>query len=1105
MKKLITALVLIMLQYIAYTQTTVPFLGKIKWINGYEKEIVGETLSYFSAFPDYATTSLLTRTTNGNKIIEWETAPVPVGYNEPYIYFSWVAAHSTGTSGGKRNFDLYVNNEKLLTFTTYPHNEMPIWSYAAQDSSRIVFVQTKMDGANDAHGLAYLRLPLNKIEQGKPIRLKVVGQNQNSNDWYMTFKFSFQEKVDISPMPFLLKNGTQPIVLTALHFGPPQAMQVTINNKKIYKFVAQEGINNFDIPVQAVSKEDSALIHVSIGKKILRNEYVSLKPVTPRSLYFIHHSHTDIGYSHLQPEVERIHNKNIDDALLMIEATKNFPAEARFKWNIESLWAVENYLKNSPADKVEKFVTAVKNGSICLSALYANILTGMSEPEEVFHYTDYARQLKDKYGIEIKSAMISDVPGYAWTTVTGLAKGGVKYFSSGPNYMGPNHPFLGDRVGHYVKTWGDKPVWWASPSGEEKILFWTAGRGYSSWHGTPTGGIFERGPKKIAAYLQDLDRINYPYEMVQWRYNIVADNGPIDTSISRFVAAWNEKYLSPKIILTTTDKLFDQFEKKYGDQIPVVKGDITPYWEDGAQSTALEEGENRLNSLQLQQLSTLYSMLNPATYNEQNFYDAWKNILLFHEHTWGAHNSITTPDIPFVTEQWRIKKDFYIEGEKKVNELQQALLNVYASSTSPSIAVLNTASSIRSGMVTVKNSLNARSIKDKIGNVYPVQIRSDSSISFYAKNLPPLSISIYELSNEQAPTANGFTSTDSSLSNGAVSIGWDKEYGSITNIKLKDNFNYAGIADKQGINSYWYVPGLNPNDARTNRKVDIKLIESGPVVTSVQFTANAPGVNTLKKTVTLFAEGREIYIENMIDKKAIRNKESVHFGFPFHQSLLKNTLDAGYGVLTYKHDQLPGSNMDYLYGRRWLNASSMDKGIQLLWLQAPLIEPEKIIDERLTINESHKDWKREGNPTSTWYSYIMNNYWHTNYKADQEGVSIYNYVLNPHGMDSYSDLERTAFNVTQPLIGLPIKKGSMEQGSLFSLSNPGIVVTSITPHKNNYLIRCYNPSPASLSTAFIWSKLKPTAIMYNGKKISANENITISGYGVSEVEIGTDF
>ncbi len=391
-------------------------------------------------------------------------------------------------------------------------------------------------------------------------------------------------------------------------------MQVKVNRTTIHNLKAREGINQFDLPTDAVQQNDSIPVQVTINGKQLFNSYVPVQPVVHRELYFLHHSHTDIGYSHLQPEVRKIHNNNIDEALKMIEQTRDFPEDAKFKWNVESLWAVENYLEEATASRKEQFIAAVKNGSISLSALYANILTGMSEPEETFHYTDYAgKRLKKEYGFEFPAAMTSDVPGFAWTTVTALSKAGVKYFSIGSNFIGNHHPFLGDRAGHFLKAWGDKPVWWASPSGEEKVLFWAGAKGYSSWHGVGPGGVFDRGPrKKLPLTCRSSSDSHYPYDIVQWRYNIVADNAPIDTSIARFVAAWNEKYRSPKIVLSTTEKMFKDFESKYGDQIPVVKGDISPYWEDGAMSTAEEEGKNRINSLRLQQLTTLYSILAPG-------------------------------------------------------------------------------------------------------------------------------------------------------------------------------------------------------------------------------------------------------------------------------------------------------------------------------------------------------------------------------------------------------------------------------------------------------------------------------------------------------------
>ena len=1088
----------------AMTQKVVPYFGEIKWINGFAKEITGENIAYYSAYPDYATTALLTRCTDGNKLIEWETAPVPKNVKGSFVYFSWVAAHSSGTSKGNRNFDLYVNGQKLLTFTTTPNHQNPDWSFAAPDSSRLVFQQTKRDAANDAHGLAFLRLPVSKIKPGDPVKIKIIGQAQNSNDWYMTFKFSFEEKLEVAPAPFILKNGKQPVVLTALHFGKDQRIQVEINRKENYSFVIKDGVNRFDIPVNAVKKADSVWIDVSDDKETFVSKYVLLQPVVHRVLHFIHHSHTDIGYSHLQPEVVKIHNKNIDDAIRMIDATRKLSANARFKWNIESLWVVENYLKEASTGQKQRFIKAVKEGSICLSGFYANILTGLSEPEEVFHYTDYAEQLRKQYAFKINSAMISDIPGFAWTTVTGLAKGGIRYFSSGPNFLGETHPYGGDRVGHFVKTWGDKPVWWASPSGEEKILFWTAAKGYSSWHGTPIGGVFDKGAKKIAAYLDELADKNYPYEIVQWRYNIVSDNAPIDTTISDFVEQWNKKYTSPKIILNTTDKLFEEFEEKYGNSLPVVKGDITPYWEDGAVSTAFEEGKNRVNSLRLQQLATLYAILDAKKYSTTGFYEAWKNILLFHEHTWGAYNSISDPDIPFVTEQWNIKKQFMLDADKQINELEKNLFVPITDPQSKRIVVVNTCSWMRSGVVTIAATFSGKSVKDVTGKKLPLQKLSNGTYVFMANNVPALGTAFYTITDEEAnDLKNEFTLTDRSVANDKIRIEWDL-MGSITSLTENGSFNFVGSFNNQGLNSFWYVAGFQPTEAITNKPIQVKVLESGPVVVSILMVCDAPGVNRLERRISLYTGSNEVMIDNLIDKKAIRMKEGVHFGFPFNSSLTKVNLDAGYGSMEYMVDQLPGSNMDYLYSRRWLDASNADLGIQWMLLEAPLVEPGNIIDERQTINQTHKEWKKAGSPTATWFSYVMNNYWHTNYKADQDGVSNFRYVLKPHGKFSYTETEKAVASFTQPLMAFPVNENILLADGLFDLSNNRIVITCITPQEDGSIIaRLYNPGASAEQTNFLWKKIQASQIidLGSGKKLSINEPITLVGMGVIELKI----
>lgn len=70
------------------------------------------------------------------------------------------------------------------------------------------------------------------------------------------------------------------------------------------------------------------------------------------------------------------------------------------------------------------------------------------------------------------------------------------------------------------------------------------------------------------------------------------------------------------------------------------------------------------------------------------------------------------------------------------------------------------------------------------------------------------------------------------------------------------------------------------------------------------------------------------------------------------------------------------------FGKRKRNrtlriVSNRDYGVTWSAGNAPLIEIGAITAEQ--------PWMKTIEPSSSFYSYVMNNYWHTNYKADQEG------------------------------------------------------------------------------------------------------------------------
>ena len=159
-----------------------------------------------------------------------------------------------------------------------------------------------------------------------------------------------------------------------------------------------------------------------------------------------------------------------------------------------------------------------------------------------------------------------------------------------------------------------------------------------------------------------LESVKYPYDIVQLRWT-KGDNGPPDEARHGSVRDWNAKHAYPRLIIATTSEAFHAFEKRYGDKLPTYRGDLTPYWEDGAASSARETGINRHSADRLLQAETLWALMSRAHFPAADFAAAWKNVALYSEHTWGAYNSVSQPDLPFVKTQWKYKQAYALDAD----------------------------------------------------------------------------------------------------------------------------------------------------------------------------------------------------------------------------------------------------------------------------------------------------------------------------------------------------------------------------------------------------------------------------------------------------------
>jgi alpha-mannosidase len=1026
------------------------------YVGGYHQSVDGETIHYHSPDPD-ADSALLVRGQNVAPSISWETEPMPDEHSD-FTQFIWLAGIECAGFTGEvesHNFAFLINGQRWFTFRNAKDDTAKNWTITGKDGSELTFNAAMTDKAGDLFGYMALKAPAKDFRPGKSLLLEVRGDNSGSPDWYMTFQHAFNFAPRVRAEPALVRDAgreMQSLRLSLDNLNAGRTLSLRTPTQEIADTPLKIGANVLQIAVPEAKSPETVAIRFKLNGQLVQTANIQVVPVKSKKIYLLCYSHNDIGYTNLQADVERKQWKNLEEAIQLIHQTVNYPQDARYKWNMETIWALESYLKQaSPAQQEEVFAD-IREGSIGLSALYANMLTGLANAEEMPHFFDFARHLRSEYQIPMTTAVTSDVPGFSWGLVSAMAQSGVKYFATAPN--------SGDRIGYTLQAWGDKPFYWASQSGKERVLTWMAGASYSSFH---EGSLSQLGDEKIMNLMRKLDESSYPYDMVQLPYTL-GDNGGPDPTLADFVRHWNERYVTPRLIIATHEQMFREFENRYGATLPVVQGDFTPYWEDGAVSTAYETALNRATVDRLIQGETLWSMLAPTAYPASEYEAAWRNVAFFDEHTWGAHNSTEEPDLPFVKRQWETKREFALNADRQSREELEKVLHA-PSKKEPShkaIQVYNTNSWPRTDVVFLppeESSAGDRVIGPS-GKLLRSQRLSTGELAVLVDNIPPYSSEELEVTPGNARRGDSAKVTGNALNNDFLSLSINPQSGAIASLK-KNGVELVDPA-RGGLGEYLYVPGTDSRKANGISHVHVRAKEQGDLVVSVLVEGDAPGAKHYSSEIRLVEGIDRVDVIANIDKLAVRQKEGVHIAFPFSVPEGQLRYDVADGVVRPETDQLAGACKNFFSVESWVDVSNREYGVTWATANAPLVELGEITAEQ--------PWMKSIKTSSSIYSYVMNNYWHTNYKADQEGPVTFAYSIRPHAAFDATEAAKFGTERRQPLI----VSGSGSPGPLhlplMELSSTKIIVFSIKPvaTANSWLVHVYNPTAADQMAGLRW-------------------------------------
>jgi alpha-mannosidase len=639
-------------------------------------------------------------------------------------------------------------------------------------------------------------------------------------------------------------------------------------------------------------------------------------------------------------------------------------------------------------------------------------------------------------GSPIDSYVQVDIPGMAWGLVSVLAREGVRYVMMMPNPGRGNDSM--------VSALRYRPFWWVGPDGTSRVLFLNAG-GYGAGmekggkSGRPWFGQRDRSKipdvikterprenfldRHLFRTLPELELSRYPYDLFVTTW-AMWDNALLDADLPDAVKSWNSEYAYPHLLIAGAHEIMQSYEKRYGDTFPVVRGDFTEYWTDGMGTAARQTSMNRNAKERLVQAETLWPMLHPGTPSPRDAFDeAWRYVLLCTEHTYTYEN----PTEPYFQEAlWKSKQRYFQEAEDRSQALLDEALapasdksnGALGPATGPAnggVAVINTNSWSHGGVITLPRaeSQPGDRVLDDAGTEVLSQRLSSGELAFLSGDVPAFGSRHYRVVAGSCSVEGNATVTETSLDNGRLQIEIDRRTGNIVRLVEKaSGRDFVHSVGPGGLNAFRWQPSKGAGDARPDSVVSVTLKESGPLVSEIEILSRAPGCRSLRRSVRLLYNQPHVEITNIVDKLPLLPKDGVHFAFEFDLPEARTRVDIPWGIMEVERDQWPAANRAWMTTQHFVDISNDTAGVTWCSLDAPLIESGSI-----TANNT-ADWDGKGDvwpstlpPSSTVYSWVMNNHWYTNTPLTQDGPVAFRYRLMPHG--SYDPAKANRFGVEQ--------------------------------------------------------------------------------------------
>lgn len=829
------------------------------------------------------------------------------------------------------------------------------------------------------------------------------------------------------------------------------------------------------------------------------------------TIYLLHHSHTDIGFTHEQPVVMDLHARIIDQAIDYCEQTADFPDGSALKWTCEVVGPFLHWLRRRPDRQIDRFLRLARAGRIELTGMFA-VMSQCSPHESMYRQMEVLADLRKDYGLKISTALQCDINGHNWGLVEALRDCGIDGFAMAINENVGRAAFNHQRPnGFYWEGFsGDKILTWNGLHYNCNNFFHFPGEWERVHRGQPTD--YRRAVDFVPRYLEWLEKRNYPYPfaMFQVTYTTFVDNGPADRRLSEFVRWWNRAGHAPRMQIVTLREFFDVLRRQPDRLLPTHCGEWTDYWNFGATSTAYETALNRRTYHRLFEGELALSLT--RTPPRQELAEAWENAYYYDEHTWGANTSVLQPFRQAARSQLNQKLNYAYRARSLAQAIRLEAIDRVARSLGGRdegyhVMALNPLPWARTERLLFPAAWLETDAAGSISHVAALdrleaseqQGMGDQELAVSRSvRVPSLGYRLFSAADLAAeiPAARPRKVARARAENAWFRIELDARRGGIRSLfDRKRRLEWVDKKYEYSLGGYVYeqVAGATESSRYGGRmkifeeadwtrfmgyrgwhadwpavRQSVSRVVEQTVATHAGFThlrqrCEAPGTRGVTYEITVGENQPWIDLKVTIDKLWNTAPEACYLAFPFAvPGALPRYQTAG-GAVRPHLDQLPGCNQDFHTAQGWADLSNATRGVTVTTADAPIVmfggfnlaqmfdRPRKRIPSRLL-------------------SLVMTNYYHVNYAGGQHGDATFHYRIAPHGAFDQVAANRLGLEAAFPLVCHPVlnpRGKNPSHASLVTLSHRGVSLLAAKPSRDGkgVAVRLYNPLEKSCDTS----------------------------------------